>query len=198
MNCDLLNPDGGAEDGRTLIDLAEVYRLSNMIKEPTRVTNTSTTLIDVIFTSKTRSFLSSGVYDIGISDHCLVYAVMRSHCPKLCMKTENKRSFKHFDQDIFSRDVSQIPFHVAYVFEDVDDVAWAWEKMFTDLLDEHAPVKKKLIKREHVPFMTTELLDAVRCRRKLKERYQAAKSPVDWQKYKEQRNQTSSLRRKLI
>lgn len=99
----------------------------------------------------------------------MVYAVMRSHCPRPCMKTKNKRSFKHFDQGVFSRDVSQIPFHVAYVFDDVDDVAWVWGKMFTGLLDEHAPVKKKRIKREHVPFMTTELLDAIRCRRKLRQ-----------------------------
>lgn len=34
LNCDLLNPDGGAKEGRALIDLAEVYRLSNLIKEP--------------------------------------------------------------------------------------------------------------------------------------------------------------------
>lgn len=42
LNCDLLNPDGGAKDGRALIDLTEVYRLSNLIKEPTRITNNST------------------------------------------------------------------------------------------------------------------------------------------------------------
>lgn len=57
--------------------------------------------------------------------------------------------------------------------------------MFTDLLDEHAPVKK-LIEGEHVPFMTTELLDAIRCRRKLKQTYHATKNPVDRQKYKDQ------------
>jgi len=119
LNCDLLNPDSDVKDGRALIDF--FYQLlPNLIKEPTRVTITSTTLTDVIFTSKPRSFLSSGVYDIGSSDHCLVYAVMRSHCPKPYMKTiaRTKRSFKHFDQDIFSRDVSQIPFHVAHVFKD--------------------------------------------------------------------------------
>ena len=180
---------------RALIDLAELHQLSTLIKKPTRITGTSTSLIDVIFTSKPRSFRSSGVNDIGISDHSLVYAVMRSHCPRPCMKIKNKRSFKHFDQDLFSRNVSQIPFHVGYVFDDVDDVAWAWGKIFTDLLDEHAPVKKKAIKREHVPFMTTDLLDAIR---KLKQTYYATKHPVDWQKYKEQRNKTSSLRRKLI
>lgn len=98
---------------------------------------------------------------------------------------KNKRNFKHFDQDVFSRDVSQIPFHVAYVFDDVDDVAWAWGKMFTGLLDEHAPVKKRLIKREHVPFMTTELLGAIRRRRRLKQTYYVTKDLADWQKYKE-------------
>lgn len=111
---------------------------------------------------------------------------------------KNKRNFKHFDQDVFSRDVSQIPFHVTYVFDDVDDVAWAWGKMFTGLLDEHAPVKKRLIKREHVPFMTTELLGAIRHQRRLKQTYYATKDLADWQKYREQRNKTSSLRRKLI
>lgn len=70
--------------------------------------------------------------------------------------------------------------------------------MFTGLLDEHAPVKKRLIKREHVPFMTTELLGAIRRRRRLKQTYYVTKDLADWQKYKEQRNKTSSLRRKLI
>lgn len=78
---------------------------------------------------------------------------------------------------VSSRNFSQIPFHVAYVFEDVDAAAWAWGRMFTDLLDEHAPFKK-LIKREHVSFMTTELLDAIRCRRKLKPTYRATKNPA--------------------
>ena len=70
--------------------------------------------------------------------------------------------------------------------------------MFTGLLDEHAPVKKRLIKREHVPFMTTELLGAIRRRRRLKQTYYATKDLADWQKYREQRNKTSSLRQKLI
>ena len=55
-----------------------------------------------------------------------------------------------------------------------------------------------MIKREHVPFMTTEVLGAIRCRRKLRQTYFATKDLVDWLKYKEQRNKTSSLRRKLI
>ena len=32
LNCDLLHPDSGSKDGRSLLDLAEVYHMSNLIK----------------------------------------------------------------------------------------------------------------------------------------------------------------------
>ena len=38
LNCDLLNTYSGAKNASALIDLAEVYRLSSLIEEPTRIT----------------------------------------------------------------------------------------------------------------------------------------------------------------
>ena len=37
------------------------------------------------------------------------------------------RSYKNFDEKCFNDDISQVPFHVAHVFEDVDDIYWANE-----------------------------------------------------------------------
>ena len=54
------------------------------------------------------------------------------------------------------------------------------------------------MKREHVPYMTPELLDAIRRRNKLKRLYNKSKNSTDRVRYKNQRNFTSSLRRKLI
>lgn len=54
------------------------------------------------------------------------------------MKTKSKRSFT---EKLGSRCFLKGRQSNAYVFDDVDDAAWAWGKMFTDLLDEHAPVK---------------------------------------------------------
>ena len=97
LNCDILRPDKGPREGRALMDLMIEYNLTNLIREPTRVTATSSTLIDVILTNRPRSFLTSGTLDLGLSDHHLVYAVSRSHCHRTNPITVEKRTFKNYD-----------------------------------------------------------------------------------------------------
>ena len=171
LNCDLSRPDKGAKEGKTLIDLMDVYGLTNLIKVPTRVVVESSSLTDVILTNKPRSVLTSGVFDLGLSDHNLIYTVMRLQCPKFSPRTVVKRHFKHYDPGLFSADIATILFHVAHIFDDPEDVCWAWGKLLSDALDVHAPVKRYISKHQHVPFMTTELLGSIRDRNKLRKLY---------------------------
>lgn len=90
LNCDLSDPDKHDKQGRALLDLMEVYNMSNMIKQPTRVTTSSSSLIDVILTSP---HLLSGVFDPDLSDHKLVYTIMRAHCPRRRRTFVIKRRF---------------------------------------------------------------------------------------------------------
>ena len=62
-------------------------------------------------------------------------------------------SYKNFDEETFSEAVGVIPFQAAYVFDDVDDIYWAHEVIFTDILNEHAPVKEKYVKTKVCPFI---------------------------------------------
>ena len=48
--------------------------LYQLIDSPTRITNTSSTLIDVIFTNCQNNIVSAGVSHVSLSDHGLVYA----------------------------------------------------------------------------------------------------------------------------
>ena len=57
-----------------LSNIAEVYGLDQLITEYTRITDKSSTLIDLIFTNTPDRVVCSGVSHIGISDHGLVYA----------------------------------------------------------------------------------------------------------------------------
>ena len=113
LNCDILHPDKGSRDGRDLLNLMMVYKLTNLIRELTRVTATFTTLITVILTNRPRSFLTSGTLDLGLSDHHLVYAVNRSHCPRICPITVERRIFKNCDPERFRDDVHLFPFDIA-------------------------------------------------------------------------------------
>ena len=54
-----------------------------------------------------------------------------------------------------------IPFDVAYVFDDMDDIYWAHEVLLTDVLNEHAPIKEKTVKTKQTPFMNSKLRKAV-------------------------------------
>ena len=198
LNCDISHPDKGSREGRTLVDLMNEYNMTNLFREPTRVTATSSTLIDVILTNRPRSFLTSGTFDLGLIDHHLDYAVSRLHRPRTFPITGERRTVKNYDPERFCDDLHSIPFDIPYTFENIDDIYWAWSYLLSSILDNHSPIKRKTANLEHVSFMTPELLEALRKRNKLKRLYNESKRRLDWDRYKTQRNLTSSLRRKAV
>lgn len=72
-NCDLTyvaSPSNN--DTRHLIELCESYQYGQLIKEPTRITSISNTLIDLFLTNEPNKFALSGVSHVGCSDHSLI------------------------------------------------------------------------------------------------------------------------------
>lgn len=63
------------ENKNSNLKVMETHWLSQIIKEATRVTKDSCTLIDHIYVSEPGDMCKSGVIRMGISDHHLVYAV---------------------------------------------------------------------------------------------------------------------------
>jgi len=75
-----------------------------------------------------------------ISDHDLVYVTLR--LKKACSKPVyiTTRSFKHYSL-VFNNDVLLAPWSIVDVFDDVEDKLYAFDLLFTEILDRHAPVK---------------------------------------------------------
>ena len=73
MNCDMI-ADRYDNDTQKLKALADIYGMKQLINEPTRITPTSATLIDLIYTNTPDKIVCSGVRHISISDHSLVFA----------------------------------------------------------------------------------------------------------------------------
>ena len=67
---------------------------------------------------------------------------------------------KNFDENQFLTDISHIPFQVCNVFDDPNDSYWLFSKMYTDILDIHAPIKTTRKHPKHAPFMNCELRKA--------------------------------------
>ena len=106
LNCNMAASQFDS-DTRKLLTITDVYGLQQLITEPTRITETSATLIDLIFTNCPDKVLCSGVRHIGISDHSMVYVYR-----KLAINGQSKghtnityRNFRSFNRDKFRSDV---------------------------------------------------------------------------------------------
>ena len=67
-------------------------------------------------------FRESGILEVGLSDHCLVYTVLNNKLPQPRAEIIQVRSFKNFNERSFCSDLSLVPFLTAYVFDDPEDV----------------------------------------------------------------------------
>ena len=54
-----------------------------------------------------------------------------------------------------------MPFHAAYVFDDVDDIYWAHEWLLNDVINLHAPVKERISKPKKPAFINGDLRRAI-------------------------------------
>ena len=108
MNCDY-SKSPSEPHTRKLEFLSSTYQLQQLILEPTRVTNTSATLIDLIFTNETKNIATSGVIHNGMSDHSLIYVVRKCIPPKRRPITKEVRNLKHFVKENFIYDILNTP-----------------------------------------------------------------------------------------
>ena len=70
LNLNLLAPSTQVEN---LLIMAIDHNLKQLISQPTRITNHSLTLLDVLFTSDPELFLSTGTVEFIGSDHLMIY-----------------------------------------------------------------------------------------------------------------------------
>ena len=81
LNCDVIKASPDPQT-RRLQFLCSLYQIEQLINEPTRVTRTSATQIDIFLTNRPENISSSGVIHLGTSDHSPIYAVRKCLLPK--------------------------------------------------------------------------------------------------------------------
>ena len=64
------------------------------------------------------------------------------------------------------------------------------------IVNNHAPVKSKIMKGQRVPYMNGELRKTINVRNMLKKKYDKYKTTENWKKYRNHRNLVTRLRKK--
>ena len=102
--CNLLNP--GCLEAKVLIDTCSELKITQLVKDPTRITPHSRSLLDVIMISCPLIVKDSGVVDMGISDHSMVFCILKLKTVKPHPTHIHARSLKHYDPNQFVMDLS--------------------------------------------------------------------------------------------
>ena len=137
--------------------------LHQLIKENTRVTDSTETLIDHVYTNNRDKVLEAKVLKTGISDHyALFYSFSKriNKQPNKGHKTINYRSYKHFNNNNFLQDISRLPFNLIYNITDPSTALETLCKLLLTVIDKHAPLRNKRIKQQTIPdWLTKETMD---------------------------------------
>ena len=177
---------------KSLSDPCVVYNLSNLVDGPTCFKGDKPSSIDVLLSTEPKRFKTPLNSTCSLSDfHNLTCVATKLHKPHIAPKTIYYRSYRNFDDDIFLNDVQNIPFWVGDIFEDEDDRLWSFSKMFSDIIDKNAPIKKKTLKKPSLPYMNSSLRRAIHKKNMLYNSYRKGKVP--WETYRKQRNLTTAI-----
>ena len=127
----------------------DTYNLHQLIKLPTRVTQSSATLIDHIYVSETRHAIETCVPISNIRDHypvCVTWFKNGVKIPKTGHKTIRYRCFTSCNEQLFLQDLLSSPLSTVYNKTDPEDALNFWIDSFVSIYNKHAPYKRKRVK----------------------------------------------------
>ena len=183
--------------------LMQVYGFSQLVTEPTRIIDTSSTLIDVILTTIPSRCIKTDVIHTSYSDHSLVCTTISGKGISKKSASENVkeyRCFKNFSDSNFINDLKMIQWDTVEEFDDCD-LAWKWfNEEFSKVCDKHCPLKRKKFRTNICPWLEgrDDIFDLMHKRDYHRKQSIKSKSKPNfhWDQYKILRNNVNDLMKK--
>ena len=144
FNVDFLSSDKAEKpDKRKLRNFAIGNDLDQLITTPTRVTESTKSTRYLLFVNNSHRIVACGTITSSISDHFVIFCIVKSGVPKASPKLLNYRSYKNYDKNSFLRDLSAVDWDsIVDTSENIDDVVSNWSVKFNMIAEQHAHLKQ--------------------------------------------------------
>ena len=155
-NCDLTPKQAEKpidNNSKHMLDLYELFSFKQLVEEPTRVTLTTSSIIDHIATTCARNIVKSGVHEVSMSDHYMVYCIRKFNgAVEKDHKVIITRKMKNFNEDAFLADVSGICWELLLTeTDDINTLVNNWSSLFSMIIDKHAPITEMRVSEKYCP-----------------------------------------------
>ena len=170
FNYDLLR-DSSNTSSKHWLELTNTLNLVQVITSPTRVTSTSKSLIDHVYSSVPDYIIETSVPSLSISDHypvCVTRKISNAEPTGPLHTVINYRHDKHFSLHHFLQSLCNQDWSIIEKSNNVDTAMSVFNSIFNAVLDKHAPRKRKRVKKIKQPnWMNKDITTAMRTRDKL-------------------------------
>lgn len=138
--------------------------LTQLIDKPTRITSTTSSIIDHVYVSHPEHIIETNVPIFAISDHypvCITRKINQRDYPNLTHQTIKCRCFKKIKEDLFLADLQHINISQINLINDIQAATDMWYTLFMRIINKHAPLKTKRITYSKQPdWLTDEIKEA--------------------------------------
>ena len=181
----------------SISNLMERKNLKNVIKEPTRVTESTATLIDPVIVSDDVIVRESGVvdFDKNLSDHRGTNVSIDIHASmKMCF-TRQVWCYKDGDYDKLNNLIESTDWcHIFSHCNSIDDSCNCFYNVLTDYVKSCVPSKTVTIRPYDKPWFDSELRRECRNRNRMRKKAKRTGTEKDIRLYKQQRNKVNNMK----
>ena len=192
-----LNHDFLSDVNHTLFQTLETYNYSQLITEPTRITETSQTLLDPIVVSDKSLVTDCGVTPPFCSDHCAVYASLNFSVVKSARMCKMVWRYKDTDYGKFRNLLHNVDI-LSLIDEEkpVDQVVDEWSSSISDIINECVPHQLIVLRPRDKPWMNNDIRLLMRKRNRAHKKALRTNGVAHWAKFRRLRNEVIDKVRK--
>ena len=154
-------------------------------------------LVDHILTNSKEKVKNYGIISIGKSDQAIIYCNRKTKTVKTGKHNIiSIRSYRKYSKDSLQERLKKKEFLDFSTFNCIDAAYIDLTTAIQEIVNEIAPMEDIRVKGNSKPWFGSDIMEAIRVRDKLKERFLRTKVHVDHERFKEQCNSVQNELRK--
>ena len=178
-----------------LLQIMNRYQLTQYIKKPTRITESSQTCLDLILCQCPSIIVSTDVLPAVCSDHSVPYARIKNEVPKNQSFKRIIYNYNKLDIEKFCNLLNLIDWAEIINDRTIDESAELFSRVLLENAKVCMPCKTITVRPYDVPWMTDEIRTLIEERILLHAMAKATNNPDDWRMFRQFRNYVTSKER---
>ena len=194
FNIDLLKYNSNSAT-KFYVDSLTSNNCRSVIDKPTRITETSATLLDHIYTNDVSNNISSGIAVTDVSDHFPTFICVKTDKINQSFEKVQIRDTMRLKETGFLNELSRNLPHLKNIDEDgttnKNELFANFEKIFLETIDHHAPLRYMTRKEKDKfkkPWMSNAIFNSIKTKHYLYTKAIKTKNPSIMIQYKNYRN----------